>query len=261
MTADAQSNVPAMETVTVTSALPFDLGLGVQPSSTFRISVITMTGAAIVIADVVAADTIGSIKERVFAANRKLPVRRQRIVHRPGPRGMEPLADDETLGGAGVAQDGSAALDVLLVELTESEAAELGLRLLEAAKNGLTNDTLSLLEEGANIEFKDMNNGDSALMCAVRNGRTDCVRLLIDSGADMEAKGMHGYTALMIAALNGHVECARLLIVFGANLDAKNESGGTALMYAALNGHTQCARLLVDSGACRDAAAGQFWGR
>jgi hypothetical protein len=39
---------------------------------------------------------------------------------------MDALADDETLGGAGVAQDGSAELDVLLADLTEADVAELG---------------------------------------------------------------------------------------------------------------------------------------
>ena len=89
------------------------------------ISVVAMTGAAIVIDDACAVDTIMSVKERLFAANRELPVRRQRLMYRPGPRGMEPLADDETLGGAGVAQDGSAELDVLLADLTEAELAAL----------------------------------------------------------------------------------------------------------------------------------------
>ena len=42
-----------------------------------------------------------------------------------GPRGMDALADDETLGGAGVAQDGSAELDVSVADLTEAEATEL----------------------------------------------------------------------------------------------------------------------------------------
>ena len=80
-----------------------------------------MTGAAIVIDDASAINTILSVKQRVFAANRKLPVRRQQLVYRPGPRGINPLADNETLGGAGVAQDGSAQLDVLLAELSEAE--------------------------------------------------------------------------------------------------------------------------------------------
>jgi NAD(P)-dependent dehydrogenase (short-subunit alcohol dehydrogenase family) len=61
-----------------------------------------MTGAAISIDNATAADTIRSVKERVFAANRDFPVRRQRLVYCGGPGGMEPLADDETLGGAGL---------------------------------------------------------------------------------------------------------------------------------------------------------------
>jgi hypothetical protein len=92
----------------------------------FRISVVTMTGAAITIDDAAAADTVLSVKERVFAANRKLFVRRQRLVYQPGPFGMDALADDETLGGAGVARDGTAKLDVLLADLTEVEVDALG---------------------------------------------------------------------------------------------------------------------------------------
>jgi hypothetical protein len=95
-------------------------------ASNFRISVVTMAGAAIAIEDAAAANTILSVKHRVFAANRKLYVRRQRLVYRPGPRGMDALPDDETLGGAGVAQDGSAELDVLLVDATDVEMVELG---------------------------------------------------------------------------------------------------------------------------------------
>ena len=85
-----------------------------------------MAGAAIAIDNADAADTVLSVKERVFTANPKLYVRRQRLVYTAGPRGMDALADDETLGGAGVAQDGSAKLDVLLADLTPAEAAELG---------------------------------------------------------------------------------------------------------------------------------------
>ena len=85
-----------------------------------------MTGAAITIDDAADTDTIRSVKHRVFAANHKLPVLRQRLVYRAGPRGREALADDETLGGAGVARDGTADLDVLLAELTDDEVAALG---------------------------------------------------------------------------------------------------------------------------------------
>jgi hypothetical protein len=90
-----------------------------------------MSGAAIVIDDAAVKNTILSVKKRIFAANRELPVRRQRLVYRPGPHGMDALADDETLGGAGVAQDGSAELDVLLEPLTDAEAAEIAHEVLE----------------------------------------------------------------------------------------------------------------------------------
>ncbi len=89
-----------------------------------------MTGAAIFIDDASAADSIRIVKERVFSVNPKLPVHRQRLVYRPGPHGINPLADDETLGGAGVARDGTAVLDVLLAELTAAQAADLGRKVL-----------------------------------------------------------------------------------------------------------------------------------
>ncbi len=85
-----------------------------------------MAGAAIAIEGMSAATKILTVKKRVFAANPKLFVRRQRLVYSAGPRGMDALADDETLGGAGVARDGTAELDVLVADLTAAEAEELG---------------------------------------------------------------------------------------------------------------------------------------
>jgi hypothetical protein len=93
-----------------------------------------MTGAVIAIEDASASDSILSVKGRVFFLNRQLPVRRQRLMYRPGPRGMEPLADDETLGGAGVARDGSAELDVLLADLTAAEVADLGAKVHQSLR-------------------------------------------------------------------------------------------------------------------------------
>ena len=91
-----------------------------------RIHVVAMTGEATTIDDASVADTILSVKQRVFASNPNMSVRRQRLMYRPGPHGINPLADDETLGGAGVARDGTAELDVLLVEeLAAHEVAAL----------------------------------------------------------------------------------------------------------------------------------------
>lgn len=85
-----------------------------------------MAGASVALEDSSASDTILNVKKRVYALNRKMPVRRQRLVYQPGPFGMDALADNITLGGAGVAQDGTAQLDVLLADLTEADKTELG---------------------------------------------------------------------------------------------------------------------------------------
>jgi hypothetical protein len=70
------------------------------------------SGTAITIANATANDTIRSIKRRVSAANSKFPISRQ-LLH-ASAHDAEPLADDETLGGAGVAQDGTGVLDLVL---------------------------------------------------------------------------------------------------------------------------------------------------
>jgi hypothetical protein len=137
----------------VASCSSSPLSVDAHPTSIFCISVVAMTGAAISIDDASAADTILSVKERVFAVNRKLHVRRQRLVYRRGPHGIDPLSDDETLGGAGVARDGTAELDVLLVEFTAAEADELGSRLLTASSGGCLDEMAELLDEGANVDF------------------------------------------------------------------------------------------------------------
>ncbi len=97
-----------------------------------------MVGGTITIPDATAPDTILSIKERVFALNRTLFVRRQRLVYTAGPRGMDALANDETLGGAGVAQDGSAKLDVLVADLTAADLEELGEEVLHHSNHTTT---------------------------------------------------------------------------------------------------------------------------
>jgi hypothetical protein len=87
-----------------------------------------MTGASIVVDNASAADTVLSVKKRVFALDAKLPVRRQRLVYSLGAHGMEPLADKETLGDAGVSDDGSAELDLVLTDLTAAEVQKLNLK-------------------------------------------------------------------------------------------------------------------------------------
>jgi ankyrin repeat protein len=220
-------------------------------ASTFRISVVTMAGAALAIRDASAADTILSVKEHVHALNSKLVVRRQRLVYSAGPHGMDALADDETLGGAGVAQDGSAQLDVLLADLSPIQAAELGRRFLDAARDGCANVMLELLNEGVDMEYKDAS-GCTALILAVSEGQAHCVQFLLEGGADKDAKLNYedgGFSALIKAVMHGHADCARVLVDFGADIEIKDTFDETALLYAARRGDAISARVLLEGGA------------
>lgn len=102
-----------------------------------------------------------------------------------------------------------------------------------------------LLEHGANIEARDLEQGRTALIHAAANGRENAVRLLIDAGADINAHDeRNGRTALMCAAIEGHANIIRCLIEAGADPNAEDLDGKTA---AAL-GKAEVASLLREFG-------------
>lgn len=60
--------------------------------------------------------------------------------------------------------------------------------------------------------FVDFQDGQTALMFAVRQGRTDMVKMLLDTGADTNVQDDEGSTALMCAAEHGHTEIIKMLL-------------------------------------------------
>lgn len=100
-----------------------------------------MAGVSIDIDNASATDTILSVKQRVYELDHKLHIRRQRLVYPPGRFGMDSISDDETLGGADFARDGSAKLDVLLVDLTAEDSYTLG----RSVRLMLVTDLLSII--------------------------------------------------------------------------------------------------------------------
>ncbi len=214
-----------------------------------------MAGVAIDIHDAAATDKILSVKQRVCAANRNLYVRRQRLVYTAGPFGIDPLLDDETLGGAGVAVDGSAKLDVLLADFSAAEAADLGARLIGATVFGRADEILHILAEGADINFEAPTGirGRTALFISASHGHVGALKVFIDGGADKEARSENGRTALLISAYFGRLECLRLLLECGADKEVRDSDGETALMVASRNGYNACVVLLFEAGANKEA--------
>src|SRR5262249_13748302 len=103
------------------------------------------------------------------------------------------------------------------------------------------------LEAGVNVDVRD-NKGLSAVMLSVLAGHYSILESLINAGADVNVKNHEsGQTALMMAADRGSYDMVELLLqnaITSEDRDAQDRKGTTALLYAAQKGHTEIVRLL-----------------
>ena len=133
-----------------------------------------------------------------------------------------------------------------LPSLTHTSARDIEIRrkqLLDAARNGRTDEMLDLLGEGASIEFKDRVRDLDTFSRRMLAACVSIVKLfiiyfclplppcifniysLIGNGMMSRPHTIgtqSGRTALIRAANGGHTDCARLLLESGANVDAKS---------------------------------------
>ncbi|KAL7935686.1 ankyrin repeat-containing domain protein [Trichoderma chlorosporum] len=108
-----------------------------------------------------------------------------------------------------------------------------------------------LLEEGADIEWKDHSDGQTPLGWAAQNGHENIIKLLIEKGANLESRNKaSGQTPLGLAARNGHGTIVELLLKERADIESKDEEyGQSPLSWAARNGHEEVVALLLEKGA------------
>lgn len=87
-----------------------------------------------------------------------------------------------------------------------------------------------LLEHGANIFYKNPNNGRTVLFDIVSSGQIANLKLLVDKGADLFDVDDDGYTLLHEARGDSNENLiAEYLIDQGIDVNAKNQYGHTAL--------------------------------
>jgi len=87
---------------------------------------------------------------------------------------------------------------------------------------------LDLLAQGADVNARDPEHGETPLMLAVKNRSIDIVRLLLDAGAEVDAIDDWGRTALFYAPVSA--ESFGILLRAKADVHTRDKEGNTVLM-------------------------------
>ncbi|CAE7744501.1 unnamed protein product [Symbiodinium necroappetens] len=107
------------------------------------------------------------------------------------------------------------------------------------------------LQAGSRTLVKQLCDGLTFLMLAVKHGNANHIKQLLDKGMEKEARCVDGRTALMLAAREGKTASLKQLLDGGADKDCQDSEGHTALMLAMQGGHEESFKLLLDAGAKR----------
>ena len=123
---------------------------------------------------------------------------------------------------------------------------ELNNELIDNAKYGNLDIVKSLIEQGVDIEAKDIyEDDDTALMWSSLKGHLEIVKYLIEQGANVNAKNKNGYTALIWSAYNGHIDIIKYLIENSADINVENHYGHTALILSFRYEHLEIVNYLI----------------
>lgn len=105
-----------------------------------------------------------------------------------------------------------------------------------AAQQGNTHDCESLIEIGADVNWKHQD-GDTPLLAACRRGHTETIALLLAHGADSNICGTDSFTPLHVSTRRGDAESVNVLLNANTSTTARTKEGQTALDIARAKGY------------------------
>jgi ankyrin repeat protein len=159
--------------------------------------------------------------------------------------------------------------------------------LMTCARSGNAAAVKALVSRGAQINVRDQERSQTALMWAVAARHADVVRLLVELGADVNARSavtnellyvggryvtsppanpagivveakQGGFTPLLFAAQQDDLESAKVLLDAGASANDADAGGTSALVLAAHSASGRVAALLLEHGADPNAAGSGY---
>ena len=135
----------------------------------------------------------------------------------------------------------------VVINIFDEDADEVLAPLWVAALNGNVAQAVALLDQGADIEARNLS-GWSALHFATMEGHLEVVALLLDRGADSEAVDIAGWSTIMFASLK-NLELVQLLHARGANIHhTSGVTGENALHIAAQRDDLSVCEFLLSKG-------------
>ena len=158
---------------------------------------------------------------------------------------------------------------------------------MTCSRTGNREAVKSLLVHGADVNARENERGQTALMWAVAQKHSEVAGALVEHGADLQARSATlplytpkminkssgaviefysknvyfpkvkgGFTPLMFAGQAGGVDSARILLAAGADVNAATPDDGSALVLASSNGREKLALFLLEKGADPNATDG-----
>ena len=121
--------------------------------------------------------------------------------------------------------------------------------LMRCARTGSAAAVKALLDRKADVNARNIEQGQTALMWAVSQKHPAAADVLIKGGADIRARSKAGFTPLLFAARVGDVKSAELLLAAGVSIEEKAPNGMTPLVLASASGQEEVGVFLLDKGA------------